>query len=187
MASKEHQLPPMKGDVIPDSIRRISGRKRTTDGLIEIGLVGHPHRYRVRVDLDGAAPRLMELHLIPDNGNVEIDPATIRQVPVRRLAKAAAHFVGLTEYRIALPSDYDDPTSLTRPEQVPGGRTLNDVHYQEVTELLTTAREWGVSPREHVAARLGASLPTVDRWIKEAKKRGFLPRDWSTTNGATVE
>ena len=45
----------------------------------------------------------------------------------------------------------------------------------------------GVSPREHVAAQLGASLPTVDRWIKEAKKRGFLPRNWSNTNGATVE
>jgi hypothetical protein len=177
----------MKGDVIPETIRRISGRKRSTDGLIEIGLVGHPHRYRVRVDLDGAAPRLMELQLVPDDDNVEIDPATIRQIPVRRLAKAAAHFIGLTEYRLALPSDYDDPTSLTRPDQVPGGRTLDDVHYKRVAELLTTAREWGVSPREHVAARLGASLPTVDRWIREAKKRGFLPRDWSTTNGATVE
>ena len=187
MASDEHQLPPMKGDVIPESIRRISGRKRSTDGLIEIGLVGHAHRYRVRVALDGAAPRLMELHLVPADDTVEIDPATIRQVPVRRLAKAAAHFIGLTEYRLALPSDYDDPTSLIRPDHEPGGRTLDDVHYRQVADLLTTAREWGISPREHVAARLGASLPTVDRWIKEAKKRGFLPRDWSTTNGATVE
>jgi len=190
MASKEHQLPPMKGDVIPDSIRRVSGRKRSTDGLIEIGLVGHPHRYRVRVDLDGAAPRLMELHLVPVDDSTEIDPATIRQVPVRRLAKAAARFIGFTEptnNKLAIAGEDVDPTPLLRPDHEPGGRTLDDVHYRQVTNLLTAAREWGLSPREHVAARLGASLPTVDRWIKEAKKRGFLPRDWSTTNGATVE
>lgn len=187
MASDEHQLPPMKGDVIPESVRRFSGRKRSTDGFIEIALVGHPHLYRVRVDLDGAAPRLIELHIVPGDNDVEIDPATIRQVPVRRLAKAAARFIGLTEYKLALPSDYDDPTSIIRPDHEPGGRTLDDVHYRQVADLLTKAREWGVSPREYVAARLGASLPTVDRWIREAKKRGFLPRNWSSTNGATVE
>ena len=109
--------------------------------------------------------------------------ATVRS----RLAKAAARFIGLTEFKLALPSDYDDPTSIIRPDHETGGRTLDDVHYRQVADLLATAREWGVSPREHVAARLGASLPTVDRWIREAKKRGFLPRNWSSTNGATVE
>jgi hypothetical protein len=104
------------------------------------------HRYRVRVDLDGAAPRLIELHLVPVDDGVEIDPATIRQVPVRRLAKAAAHFIGLTEYRLALPSDHDDPTSVMRPDREPYERTLDDVHYRQVADLLRTAREWGVSP-----------------------------------------
>lgn len=178
---------PIKGDVIPESIRRIKGRRGTSSGLIEIALVGHPHRYRVRIETDSVAPRLVELHLIPGANTAEIDPATIRQVPVRRLTKAAARFIGLTERRVALAGDEVDPTELIRPDHEPGGRTLDDVHYRQVANLLTAAREWGLSPREYVADRLHASLPTVDRWIREAKRRGFLPRDWSTNNGAAVE
>ncbi len=187
MASDDSRNHPIKGDVIPDSIRRISGRRGSPDGLIEIALVGHPHRYRVRIELDFAAPRLVELHLVPGDTNAEIDPATVRQIPVRRLSKAAARFIGLTERKVALAGDHEDPTNLVRPDHEPGGRTLDDVHYRQVANLRTTAREWGLSPREHVAERLGASLPTVDRWIKEAKKRGFLPRDWSTNHGAALE
>lgn len=183
MASEESRHHPIKGDVIPDSIRRISGRKGSPDGLIEIALVGHSYRYQVRIDIDSAAPKLLELHLVPGDRAIEIDPATIRQVPVRRLAKAAARFIGLTELKIGNAGDFEDPTDLIRPDHVLGGRTLDDVHYRQVANLLITAREWGLSPRDHVAARLGASLPTVDRWIKEAKRRGYLRRDWSNNNG----
>jgi hypothetical protein len=164
MASDDPRTHPIKGDVIPDSIKRISGQRGSTDGLIEIALVGHPHRYRVRIELNTASPR-----------------------SVRRLAKAAARFIGLTERKVSLAGDFEDPTNLIRPDHEPGGRTLDDVHYRQVANLITTAREWGLSPREHVAAQLRASLPTVDRWIKEAKNRGFLPRNWSTNNGAELE
>lgn len=47
--------------------------------------------------------------------------------------------------------------------------------------LLTAAREAGESPREYAAERLGTSLPSVDRWVAEAKRRGDLRRDWSMT------
>ena len=187
MASENQHRRPIKGDVIPDSIRRISGRRGSADGLIELALVGHQHRYRVRIDIDSAAPKLMELHLVPSEAGAEIDPATIRQVPVRRLAKAAARFIGLTERKVALAGEEEDSTELIRPDHGPGKRTLNDVHYRQVANLLTAAREWGLSPREHVATRLEASLPTVDRWIREAKQRGFLPRDWSSNSGAALE
>jgi hypothetical protein len=187
MASDDPRNHTLKGDVIPDSIRRISGQPGSPDGLIEIALAGHPHRYRVRIDLDFAAPRLVELHLVPGGEATEIDPATIRQIPVRRLAKAAARFIGLTELKVCLAGDFEDPTNLVRPDHGAGERVLDDVHYRQVANLLTTAREWGLSPREHVCATLKASLPTVDRWIKEAKKRGFLPRDWSTNSGTVVE
>jgi hypothetical protein len=187
MASDDPRTHPIKGDVIPDSIKRISGQRGSNDGLIEIALVGHPHRYRVRIELNTAAPRLLELHIVPGDTKVEIDPMTIRQIPVRRLAKAAARFIGLTERKVSLAGDFEDPTNLIRPDHEPGGRTLDDVHYRQVANLITTAREWGLSPREHVAAQLEASLPTVDRWIKEAKNRGFLPRNWSTNNGAAFE
>lgn len=174
----------IKGDVMADAIRRVTGEPGSTDGLIEIPLVGHRHRYRVRIDGSGAAPRLVELQLISDGDAAEIDPDTIRQIPVRRLAKAAARFVSLSERRIGIAGDEYDPTNLLRPDHEPARRTLDDVHYRQVANLLTMAREYGLSPREYVADRLSASLPTVDRWIKEAKRRGYLRRDWST---ATTE
>ncbi|WP_409437213.1 hypothetical protein [Mycobacterium sp. SMC-14] len=174
----------IKGDVIADAIRRVTGERGSADGLIEIPLVGHRHRYRVRVDTGGPAPRLVELHLISDGDAAEIDPDSIRQVPVRRLAKAAARFIALTEFGVAEAGDVYDPTPLLRPDLEPPGRSnrkLDDVHYRQVRDLLLWAREVGESPREYVAERFApVSLPTVDRWIAEAKRRGFLRRDWLT-------
>jgi len=178
---------PIKGDVIPESIRHVKGRHGQDDGLIEIALVGHAHRYRVRIERGSGAPRLVELHLISDN-NIGIDPATIRQVPVRRLAKAAARFISRVDGAIVIPDELDDPTFLLRPEQPPDGglrRKLDDLHYRQVSNLLITARENGFAPHEYVAKRLRGSLPTVDRWIAEAKRRQVLPRDWCTTTEET--
>ena len=45
------------------------------------------------------------------------------------------------------------------------------------SNLITAARENGFAPREYVAEHLRGSLPTVDRWIAEAKRRRILPRD----------
>jgi hypothetical protein len=174
----------IKGDVIAERIRRVSGEPGSTEGLIEIPLVGHRHRYRVRIDSRGPAPRLVELHLTSDDDAAEIDPDTIRQVPVRRLAKAAARFISLSEHRVAMAGDAYDPTNLQRPDLEPPGRSnrkLDDAHYRQVRNLLLWAREIGESPREYVAERFApVSLPTVDRWIAEAKRRGFLRRDWAT-------
>lgn len=183
MATDNPDADAIKGDVIPDGIRRVSGEPGSADGLIEIPLVGHDHRYRVRIDSSGSAPRLIELHLIPaDGADAEIDPATIRQVPVRRLAKAAARFISLTEHGVAEAGILDNPTALERPDRDPKRRTLDDVHYREVARLLKAARAMGLSPREYVGERLHGSLPTVDRWIAEAKRRRFLPRDWATAS-----
>lgn len=173
----------IKGDVMADAIRRVTGEPGSTDGLIEIPLVGHRHRYRVRIDSSGAAPRLVELHLISDSDTADIDPDTIRQIPVRRLAKAAARFIALTEHGVSLAGDVYDPTDLLRPDiEPPNRRKLDDAHYRQVAKLLLWAREIGESPREYVADRLGSPLPTVDRWIKQAKQRGFLRRDWATAH-----
>lgn len=181
MATDNPDADAIKGDVIPDGIRRVSGEPGSADGLIEIPLFGHDHRYRVRIDSSGPAPRLIELHLIPA-ADAEIDPATIRQVPVRRLAKAAARFISLTEHGVAVAGDLDDPTDLLRPDHKPGRRKLDDVHYRQVAKLITAAQKMGLPPREYVGERLHGSLPTVDRWIAEAKRRRFLPRDWATAS-----
>lgn len=174
----------IKGDVIGESVRRLTGHPGSADGLIEIALVGHPHRYRVRIDTHGPAPRLIELHLVSDGDAADIDPNTIRQVPVRRLTRAAARFIGLTEGGAAL-AGVQRPGIEPEPRQRGRGHALGDAHYRQVAELLLQAREIGESPREYVADRLGASLPTVDRWIKEAKRRGFLRRDWATAASET--
>lgn len=174
------------GDV--ESVVRISGRRRG-EGLIEISLIGHPHRYRVRIDPTSTAPRLIELHLLPlTAGAAEIGNAVIRSVPVRRLAAAAARHIKITERGfITVDELEDDEIIRLRPDYEPGKGELGDTHYRYVAHLLTSALEAGESPREYVKQRLNSSIPTVDRWIREAKERGFLPLDWRTNNGSTVE
>lgn len=49
------------------------------------------------------------------------------------------------------------------------------------------ARETGLAPRDYAADYFGVTLPTLDRWIAQAKKRGFLRRDWSTATSDTQE
>jgi hypothetical protein len=177
----------IKGDVIAHAIRRVSGEPGSDDGLIEIPLAGHRHNYRVRIDSSGPTPRLVELCIVSDDA-AEIGPATVRQIPVRRLARAAARFIALGEGPLGPVVTIDelyDPTVLARPDRPPKGgkhRKLDDVHYRQVAALLVRAREIGEPPRQYVADQLGGSLPTVDRWIKEAKKRGRLRRDWATAS-----
>ncbi|BAX97123.1 hypothetical protein MSTE_01806 [Mycobacteroides stephanolepidis] len=178
--------------MIPESIRRVSGTRGNPDGLIELRLVGHPHRYRVGLQTGSGAPKLVELHLLPaDITAVEIGPAAIRQVPVRRLANAAAQWIARMDGAFTTVAELRNPTLDLRPERAPDGgkrRKLDDVHYRQVADLLIAARTIGERPREYVREQLGpASIPTVDRWIAEAKRRGFLPRDWATNEAATTE
>ncbi|MCP2178676.1 hypothetical protein LX13_004517 [Williamsia maris] len=155
---------------------------RLADGLIEIQLVGHEHRYQVRVDRSGAAPRLVEMRIVSPDDSADIGPITVRQIPVRRLAESAAKFEAYGDGAFTTIAEIDDPTLILRPERSPGGRgnKRDDAHYRQVALLLMTARENGASPREYVAAHAQASKPTVDKWIAEAKRRGFLRRDWAT-------
>jgi len=180
---------PIVGDVIASGIRRVSGRRGSDNGLIEIPLYGHDFRYQVRIDRSAGTPRLTELRMVCTDDGGDIDPAAVRQVPVRRLARAAAQFISMTEYGVANVGDLFDPTAQARPDLEPGRRrrNLGPEHYRQVAARLEYAREIGLPPREHVSDYYGVALPTLDRWIKQAKERGFLRRDWSTTTADTVE
>lgn len=176
----------IKGDV--KHVERVSGRlggKRGTDqGLIEVRLVGHPHRYRVRVDMSGPTPRLVELHMSSDDDAAEIDPAAMR-VPVRRLTHAAARFISTGDGSWMTPDEADHPVLVSRPEVAErrARRVLDYDHYERVAEMLLRARREGArSPRKVVAAELNANLLTVDRYIAEAKRLRILPRDWATAD-----
>jgi len=94
-----------------------------------------------------------------------------------------------TEHGVTDVGDLFDPTGSARPDLEPGRRrrNLGDEHYRQVAALLTWAREVGVPPRDYVADYFVVARPTLDRWITEAKKRGFLRRDWSTTTADTEE
>ncbi|BBX83549.1 hypothetical protein [Mycolicibacterium aubagnense] len=178
---------------MPGSIRRVSGTRGKDDGLIELRLVGHPHLYRVRVQMGSGAPKLVELHLLPadDDAAAEIDPATIRNVPVRRLANAAARWIACVDGSFIGVKELRNPTLTLRPERPADGgkrRKLDDIHYRQVADLLIAARTIGEPPRKYVRDQLGpASVATVDRWIAEAKERKFLPRDWATNDAATAD
>ena len=171
----------IKGDV--EHVERVSGERGSDDGLIEVRLVGHPHRYRVRVDMSGAVPRLVELTLYSPDDTAEIDPAAGR-IPVRRLTHAAARFISSADGSWMTPDEAENPVLVSRPEVADGRkrRLLDDDHYRRVANLLIPARREGArSPRKVVAAQLGGTkLLTVDRYIAEAKRRNFLPRDWAT-------
>ncbi len=170
------------GDVLAGDIRRVSGKPGSDDGLIEIPLYGHAFSYQVRIERTGGTPRLVELRMVTTDDGGDIDPAAVRQIPVRRLAKAAAQFISMTEHGVANAGDLFDPTGQARPDLEPGKRrrNLGPEHYRQVAALLEGTREIGMPPREHVADYFGVSLPTLDRWIAKAKELGFLPRAWST-------
>lgn len=188
MTSDNPAFTPIAGDVIASEVRRVSGRRGSDNGLIEIPLYGHDFHYRVRIDRSAGTPRLTELQMVADEGG-DIDPAAVRQVPVRRLARAAAQFISMTEHGVTDVGDLYDPTGSARPDLEPGRRrrNLGPEHYRQVAALLEGAREIGVPPREHVARYFAVAIPTLDRWIAEAKRRGFLRRDWSTTTTDTEE
>lgn len=112
-----------------------------------------------------------------------------RQVPVRRQARAAARWMSLADGKLASTDEIDDPTAALRSDCPPDAskrRKLDEVHYQHVACLLTTARESAFSAREYAAERLDpASVPNVDRWIAEANRHGYLRCDGSTTTEET--
>jgi hypothetical protein len=189
VTSDKPEFTPIAGDVMADDIRRVSGKRGSDNGLIEIPLYGHGFRYQVRIDRSGGTPRLTELRMVCVGDGGDIDPAAVRNIPVRRLAKAAAKFVSLTEHGIADAGDMYDPTGPARPDLEPGKRrrNLGDEHYRQVAAQISWAREIGLAPRDYAADYFGVTLPTLDRWIAQAKKRGFLRRDWSTATADTQE
>lgn len=190
MSTDNPAFTPIAGDVMADDIRRVSGKRGSDNGLIEIPLYGHAFRYQVRIDRSAGTPRLTELRMVCAEAGVgDIDPAAVRNVPVRRLAKAAAKFVSLTEHGIADAGDMYDPTGPARPDLEPPKkrRKLSEEHYRQVAARLLWARETGLAPRDYAADYFGVMLPTLDRWIAEAKRRGFLRRDWSTAATADTE
>lgn len=194
-APREHP-PRNKGDVA--TIDRVAGERGDMYG-IRVALHGHTHRYVVRVASGTNGPRLVDLQIQSDS-DATITPDVLRAIPSRRLAHAAAQwahvrdglfgFLRLDEAtREALYEKYpDDPEEFdraaaeavaalkSRPEASTARGKLDDAHYRRVAEHVSKATAAGKT-RKDIAPELKTTVPTLDRWIREAKERGLLGTD----------
>lgn len=162
---------PKKGDVVsvdfadPDPNPRkgrnpFAHRIPSPDERAAIRLHGHPFTYVVRVTTDRqSGPRLTELAVIADDGGT-VDYASIRSVPVRRLAYTTAQWI---EQCAGLVSFVDSMGEVQgRPEEA-------DPKVYLAALLAEQALSLGIPVRPFVAAELSVSTRTVDRLLDKAR------------------
>ena len=134
---------------------------------VRIRLHGHAQTYVVRAEPSSAGPRLTELTITADDGET-VDYAGVQSV-VRRLTYTAVQWIARAGGLIAHPDDTAE--TYARPEQGTDPRLI------EVRDLVAEALALGLPVRKTVAARLPASLATVDRLIRSAKDEGLIDGD----------
>ena len=128
----------------------------------------------------------VELRLTHDEG---ITPGLLRKVPLGRL-EAIANTGGTAEaIRRALSGQgaadrghvhYVRPGALLRPPDprldVPAARPYPDSFYEQVAKVYVELVQLGVQgPAPVIAAANDVLVTRVHGWIREARKRGFLP------------
>lgn len=161
------------GDVT--DVRRVDGGLGDLFGILVV-LAGHAHSYVVRVVTGKGGPRLVDLQIRSDT-DAAITPETLRAIPSRRLAHAAAQFAATADGQMATPAMVRDPESQTRPGERTARGKLSDAHYEEVAERVRAAVLGGFPVRKTVSADMGTSIQTLDRWIRRAKDLGYLDED----------
>jgi hypothetical protein len=137
---------------------------------------------RLRPDADG--------NWGPD-GALYVMPPTqekLRALPLRRIVMAVAASEGLRE-RLAEGFDKKAPppgddllkalSGFVHPEfpllERPEGRNLPDEFYATVADRYRDAFARGLNPRSAIAEAASVSTDVAGRWVREARKRGFLP------------
>ncbi len=146
-----------------------------------------PHVYKVRTALVDGRPQVLGLCVEPATNSdgtlrdertvadVVITRETLRGIPVARIAAAAIKMRGgdlLGALREA----------ATPPEPV-GRRGHTDEHYQQVAEVVRQALAADVPVRKAVKQRWIVSVHTADKWLKQAKQRGYLTGDLRRRGG----
>lgn len=127
----------------------------------------------------------------PD-GTLFVYPPTqekLRTIPLRRIVLAVRANEGLRE-RLAAKLDQVTPeagsadfwkalTGFPQPElppiERPAGRKLSDEFYATVAERYRDAAARGLNPRTAIADAASVSTDVAGRWVREARKRAFLP------------
>ena len=162
------------GDVI--YVRRVEGSPVGSLSGILVVLAGHAHEYVVGVVTGKGGPRLVDLR-IQSATDAAITPETLRAIPSRRLAHAAAQFAVTLDGQMATPAMVRDPEVMTRPGERTARGKLPDAHYEEVAERVRAAVVGGFPVRKTVAAEMHTSIQNLDRWIRTCKDKGLLDED----------
>jgi hypothetical protein len=149
----------------------------------------------------GTLERFLAVRLRPDNkGRWELEGTlfltglsaeSIRTVPLRRILLAVEASESLREKLAArLEERAPDPGTIEfmqsgsgflipEPPPVkierPKGRNLSDDFYATVGDAYRVAVERGEAPRTTIAESAGVSNEVAGRWVRQARKRGYLP------------
>lgn len=96
-------------------------------------------------------------------------PPTASNLRARPVAPPAATATGW--------DTVDPAVALARTEPVQRHRTRGrpDTFYQEVATVYRTYAQTSTGPARDIADQRGVPISTAHRWVKEARRRGFLP------------
>jgi hypothetical protein len=126
-------------------------------------------------------------------GTLQVQPLaqeTLRVLPLRRILLAVAADPGLRASLTARLGDVvpepvgsDDFLKAFAgyvhaelpPLKRPAGRNLPDEFYATVAERYRDAAARGLSPRTAIAEAASVSTDVAGRWVRQARKRGYLP------------
>ena len=146
---------------------------------------------RVAVGADGRLI-LAGLHI---DGTPSAD--LLRAIPVGRIEAAANAQLSVIDDEIvasvlrnprarplAPPESADDGWEITDPvravprahqQEVARSRGRPDLFYREVADVYLDLAQASHRPASDIAAQHGVPVSTAHRWVKEARRRGFLP------------
>lgn len=166
----------------PTRARGISFGRNDHD-LVDLG---GPHVYNVRTALVDGRPQVLSLCVevaTDDDGilrdgrtvaDVVITRETLRTIPVARIAAAAVRARSGDLLEALREAGTPEPT----------GRAWPDEHYEQVAKVARDALANGTGVRAAVAQWGHVTVHTADKWIKQAKQRGYLTGDLRRRSGS---
>jgi hypothetical protein len=138
-------------------------------------------------DIEGAGP-LQELRVLPDTEPLE--PRSLRQFAPQSdiyvaTARAAMRILGPKKYGTAQERWENYRSALDALRKVGrAGRGLSDEFYSGIAKNYRALVEEGEPhPVKSLAEIHHVTISAASRWIKEARRRGFLPADTKRKRG----
>jgi hypothetical protein len=169
----------------PPTMRLISRRPIDGDRVTMTGKLARTgHGVRIVVEHRGGTYRVVQVTVdAPDDGKSEITSALlgipVKEVALATLAEGWSLFSITSDEMTVREGDerrqeyYADFVTKQR------RRTLDDAHIRRVAEVYMAAEQAGAAAAmeavDAVKDEFVVSRATAERWVREARKRGFLP------------